>query len=58
MPAADRSLSLGFFGRMVQQVPMRRLVYPSGFEHLPPVREAVLADVGENRGLAGRRGFG
>jgi len=49
--------SLDFFARMVQPAPMRRLVYPAGFDPLPRVREAVLADV-ENRGLAGRRGFG
>ena len=41
---------------MARQVPMRRLVYPAGYEHLPRVREAVLADV-ENRGLAGNRGL-
>jgi len=29
----------------------------AGYEHLPPVREAVPADVGENHGLAGRCGF-
>jgi len=48
---------LDFFARMVQQVPMRRLIYPAGYEHLPRVREAVPADV-ENHGLAGRHGFG
>jgi len=42
---------------MVQQAPMRRLIYPAGYEHLPRVRDAVLADV-ENHGLAERRGFG
>jgi len=36
---------LDFFAQMVQQVPMRRLVYPSGFEHLPRVREAILEDL-------------
>lgn len=36
---------LDFFARLVQQVPMRRLLYPSGFGHLPFVREAVLADL-------------
>nr|MBC7244663.1 hypothetical protein [Chloroflexota bacterium] len=36
---------LDLFAQMVQQVPMRRLVYPSGFEYLPLVREAILADV-------------
>jgi hypothetical protein len=36
---------LDCFAQMVQQVPMRRLVYPSGFEHLPRVREAILEDL-------------
>lgn len=37
---------LDLFAHMVQQVPMHRLLYPSGFEHLPLVREAILADLG------------
>ena len=49
--------SLDFSARMVQPAPMRRLIYPAGFEHLPRVREAAPADV-ENHGLAERRGFG
>lgn len=36
---------LAFFSRLVQRVSMRTLSYPSGVEHLPAVREAVLADV-------------
>ena len=36
---------LDFFAQMVQQVPMRRLAYPSGFEHLPRVRDAILQDL-------------
>ena len=36
---------LDFFAQMVQQVPMRRLVYPSGFAHLPRVRDAILEDL-------------
>ena len=36
---------LDFFSKLVQQVPMRRLIYPSGFEHLPRVRDAILADL-------------
>jgi hypothetical protein len=36
---------LAFFARLVQQVPVRRLVYPSGFELLPRVVEAVLQDL-------------
>ena len=31
--------------RIVRGVPARRLVYPSGFEHLPRVRDAVLEDL-------------
>jgi hypothetical protein len=33
---------LDLFARLVKQVPVRRLVYPSGFEHLPRVVEAIL----------------
>jgi hypothetical protein len=40
---------LDFFARMVQQVPMRRLVYPSGFEHLPRVSGAILEDLNSLR---------
>ncbi|MCB1034209.1 MAG: hypothetical protein KDD47_10290 [Acidobacteria bacterium] len=36
---------LELFARLAQQVPMRRLRYPSGFERLATVREAVLADL-------------
>ena len=36
---------LDCFARMVQQVPMRRIVYPAGLEHLPDIREAILADL-------------
>jgi len=35
---------LGFFAQLVQQIPMRRLVYPSGFEYFPCVREVILKD--------------
>jgi hypothetical protein len=34
-----------FFSRMVVQVPMRRLSYPSGFKHLRRVNEAILGDL-------------
>ena len=40
-----RRRRLEFFARMVQQVPVRRLVYPTGFEHLPRVRETILEDL-------------
>ena len=36
---------LEFFAQLALQVPMRRLVYPSGFQHLPRVRDAVLEDL-------------
>lgn len=36
---------LGFFARMTEQVPVRRVIYPNGFEHLPRVRSAILADL-------------
>jgi hypothetical protein len=30
---------------IARQVPMRRISYPSGFEHLPRIREAILQDL-------------
>jgi hypothetical protein len=36
---------LDFFARLVNQIPVRRLRYPVGFEHLPRVTEAVLQDL-------------
>jgi hypothetical protein len=36
---------LGFFAEMAPQVPMRRVIYPDGFNNLPRVRRAVLNDV-------------
>ncbi len=36
---------LDLFARLVQEVPVRRLVYPSGFDELSRVSEAVLADL-------------
>jgi hypothetical protein len=35
---------LALFAQLIGQVPLRRLRYPSGFEHLPRVRDAVLED--------------
>ena len=35
---------LDLLAGLARSVPVRRLVYPSGFEHLPEVRRAVLAD--------------
>lgn len=34
-----------FFAKLIQQVPMRRLSYPSGLEYLPKVRQVVLQDL-------------
>jgi hypothetical protein len=39
--APDR---FNFFAGLVGEVPVRRLVYPSGYEYLPQVRQAILAD--------------
>lgn len=36
---------LDFFTRLVRRVPVRRLAYPSGFERLPEVAEAVRHDL-------------
>jgi hypothetical protein len=36
---------LDIFTKLVQQVPLRRLRYPSGLDRLPQTREAVLADL-------------
>ena len=33
------------FSRLAERVPLRRLLYPAGFEQLPRVRDAVLADL-------------
>ncbi len=37
---------LRFFADLAQQVPLRRLSYPSGFQHLPRVGQAILRDLG------------
>ena len=36
---------LGLFSRLARQVPLRRLVYPSGLDALPRVRRALLEDL-------------
>lgn len=36
---------LELFSQLVSEVPVRRLVYPSGFDELPKVRGALLADL-------------
>lgn len=35
---------LDVFSRLLSQCPVRRLTYPSGYEHLPAVRDAILED--------------
>lgn len=35
---------LDLFARLVQKVPMRRVIYPSGLENLPHVRDVILED--------------
>jgi hypothetical protein len=39
------ALRMSFLSRLAMRVPMRRLVYPSGFQHLPQVRKAIIADL-------------
>jgi hypothetical protein len=36
---------LGFFARLLSQVPVRRIVYPEGYVHLPQVRRGILSDL-------------
>jgi len=36
---------LQFFAELVSRAPVRRLIYPSGFEFLPQVRNAILRDL-------------
>jgi len=36
---------LDLFARLALAVPVKRLIYPSGLEHLPRVREAILNDL-------------
>lgn len=40
-----RAKRFGFFASLLRQVSIRRLTYPSGVEHLPAVREAILKDL-------------
>lgn len=37
---------MSLLARLVQEVPVRRVVYPSGFENVSAVRDAILRDVG------------
>jgi len=36
---------LQFFAELVRRIPVRRLTYPDGVEHLPRVRDAILEDL-------------
>ena len=36
---------LAFLTGLARQIPIRRLLYPAGFEHLPAVRQAILQDL-------------
>lgn len=36
---------LKLFAEMAERVPVRRIVYPSGFQHLPRTRDAILEDL-------------
>ena len=40
-----QSRRLGFFAEMISRVPVRRVIYPSGLDHLPRVRRAILNDL-------------
>ena len=34
---------LRFFARLVRQIPMYKIIYPRGVEHLPNVRQAIIS---------------
>jgi hypothetical protein len=38
---------LAFFAQLALQVPVRRIIYPNGLDHLPRVRRAILEDLAE-----------
>ena len=40
-----QSRRLGFLAEMTARVPVRRVIYPSGLEHLPLLRRAILDDL-------------
>lgn len=37
----------GLFSSLLSRVPVRRLIYPDGFEHLPRVRRAIMEDLAD-----------
>jgi hypothetical protein len=39
---------LSLFARLVSQIPVRRIYYPEGYQHLPHVRQAILDDLEKN----------
>jgi hypothetical protein len=39
-----------FLARLISQAPVRRLIYPNGFEHLPAIVDAVLQDLEKKPG--------
>jgi hypothetical protein len=42
----DPAERMELLAQLAQRVPVRQLSYPSGYEHLPAVREAVMQDAG------------
>lgn len=36
---------LNFFARLLSQVPVRRIIYPEGYAHLPQIRRSILSDL-------------
>jgi len=48
--ACGRERRLDQLARLAARVPLRRLIYPDGLEHLPHVVETVLADLEERPG--------
>ena len=41
----QRRQRLAFYAPLARSIPIRRVHYPHGFEHLPRLREAILADL-------------
>ena len=39
---------LDFLAELTFKIPVYRLAYPSGLEHLPAVRDAILADLAQH----------
>jgi hypothetical protein len=45
MALGNQAARLRFLARLVQQVSVRRLVFPSGFGHLPSIAEGIVEDL-------------